>query len=96
MSRCIIKINDKYFEWSTIVDAPVTYGMDKSELKTYIKNEYGNEGLRKLPQRLKRVEKRGASWVDGHDLDYTIAFNRAGENESELTKQEIYEKYTEG
>ena len=96
MGRCIIKINDKYFEWSTIVDAPVTYGMNREELKEYIKRQYGNRGMRELPHRLKRVEKRGASWVDKHDLDYTIAFNRAGEDESELTKQEIYEKYTEG
>ena len=82
MSKCIIKIKDKYFEWSTIVDAPVTYGMDKEELEEYIKSEYGNEGLRKLPERLKRIEEKGASWVDFTNLEGTIEFNRAGERKS--------------
>ena len=95
MSKCIIKIKDKYFEWSTIVDAPVTYGMDKEELEEYIKSEYGNEGLRKLPERLKRIEEKGTSWVDFTNLEGTIEFNRAGENGKCISKKEIYEKYTQ-
>lgn len=94
MSRCIIKIKDKYFEWSTIIDAPVTNGMDKEKLKEYITNEYGNSGLRKLPFRLERVEEKGASWASYHDLDYTLTANRAGEDEKCISKDEIYEKYT--
>ena len=94
MGRCIIKIKDKYFEWSSVVDAPVTYGMNKKELKEYIKSEYGNQGLKELPQRLKRVKEKGSSWASGEDLKDTIDFNRAGEHEEQISKEEIYEKYT--
>jgi len=94
MGRCIIKIKDKYFVWSTIVDAPVTYGMDKEGLKNFIKLEYGNKGLRELPKRLERVEEKGVSWMDKTDLESTIDFNRAGENEECISKEEIYERYT--
>jgi hypothetical protein len=93
MGRAIIKIKDKYFEWSSIVDAPVTYGMSKDELKSYIKGMYGEKGLRELPTRLLRVEKTGTSFVDRTSLDDLISFNRAGENEENLTKDEIYQIY---
>ena len=94
MARCLIKIKDKYFEWSTIVDAPVTYGMTEEELEKYIERQYGKIGLNKLPHRLERVEETGTSayWCD---LKSIITPNRAGGSEEELTKEEIYNKYTD-
>lgn len=94
MGRGIIKIKDKYFVWSSIVDAPVTHGMNKKELKNFIEFKYGDEGLKKLPERLKRVEEKGASWIGETDLEETIGFNRAGENEECISKEEIYDIYT--
>ena len=95
MGRTIIKIKDKFFEWSTIVDAPVTYGMDENELRSYIKDEYGNAGLEDLPKQLQRVQEKGASWHDeDYDLEQTVMCNRAGENESCISLDEIYERYT--
>ena len=92
MGKAIIKIKDKYFEFSTIVDAPVTYGMNEEELRNYIKDEYGNEGLKNLGDRLKRVEKNGTSF-HGEDLESTLIVNRAGCNEERLTEDEIYDMY---
>jgi len=92
MGRAIIKIKDKYFEWSSIVDAPVTYGMNEEELKSYIKGMYGEKGLRELPARLVRVEETGTSFI-GSSLEDIIPFNRAGANEENLTKEEIYQIY---
>ena len=95
MPDILIKIEDKYFEWSTVVDAPTTYAMDKKELEEFIKEEYGNEGLRELPERLKRVEKQGTSCNYKLTADDLIDGNRAGDNETKLTKKEILEKYSE-
>lgn len=97
MGKAIVKIKDKYFEWSTVVDAPITYGMSKSQLEEYIKNEYGRQGLGALPERLKRVEEKGHSFRGGYGmmtLDELLACNRAGEKEEELTAEQIYDKYT--
>lgn len=93
MSRYIIKIRGYYLEWSTIVDAPITYGMTLEELKEYIRLEYGRNGLLQLPARLDRVEEYGTSCFDGRSVKSVIHDNRAGWNEETLTLDEIYEKY---
>ena len=93
MSRCILKIKDKYFEWSTVVDAPLSYGMNYLELKKYIKAKYGLEGLKRLPNQLERIAKKGNSFQMTGDIKWLIAGNRAGDDETELNSDEIYEKY---
>jgi hypothetical protein len=93
MGRFIIKIEDLYFEWSTIVDAPVTYGMTLEQLEDHIRYRYGQEGIDELPKRLERVEKQGTSINANYTVDEIIKGNRAGDNEKCLTKKQIYKKY---
>lgn len=93
MSHGIFKIRDRYFEWSTVVDAPVTYGMTLEELEAYIKDEYGRTGLKELPARMDRVEKYGTSYYPPKTVDELLVLNRAGDNEEGLTADEIYVKY---
>lgn len=93
MGKFIIQIKDKYFEWSTIVDAPVTFGMSHEELFNYIKREQGEQGLRLLPMRLERVNQKGTSAI-GSTIDDLISGNRAGINENKLSIDEIYDLYT--
>jgi hypothetical protein len=95
MGRMIIKIKDMYLEWSTIFDGPATYGMTLDELEEYIKEEYGNEGLRKLPERLRRVEKFGTSRWPRASVEEVVDSNKAGEGEASLTLDEIYRDYCE-
>lgn len=61
MARIIGILDGKYFEWSTIVDAPTMYDADILELMEYIKEEYGNEGCAEMSRRLKAVEDTGVS-----------------------------------
>jgi len=96
MPRFIIKldgeIGERYLEWSTIVDRPVTYGMPLEEFKEYYRDEYGKQGMWNLDERMKRVESKGTSELDD-DLDGTLKHNRAGPDETFLTKEEIYQIY---
>lgn len=85
MPRSICKLDGMYFEWSTIVDAPVTYGLSLKEFKTYYRKEYGREGMRNLDARLKRVEIHGTSALEG-DVDDVIAINRAGPGETQIDR----------
>lgn len=86
--------NDYYLEWSTVVDAPVTYGMTLDEFREYYKAEYGNQGIKTLPEELKRVEEYGISaHPPFNELESYFRHNRAGEKESRLNKQQIIEKY---
>ncbi len=93
MARYLIKLDKWYFEWSTVVDAPITYRMTLKQLIKYIKDEYGRTGLEELPSRLKRVEKQGISFLANVSVDEFIEFNRAGKNETSITKEEIIKLY---
>lgn len=106
MPRYIIKLNDGsrdyYLEWSTIVDAPVSKGMSREELRSYIKHLYDLEGLEALDNdRLPRVDAKGTSSILHKDAHETIKYNRAGRaytkdgelEEVSLSKKEIIEQY---
>jgi hypothetical protein len=89
MSRSIVKINDYYLEWSSIIDAPVTFGVPLDEFKEYYKEEYGNSGLRELERRIEDDELSGKHCYI-RTLKDVVSFNRAGPDESELSPDEIY------
>jgi hypothetical protein len=93
MPKYIVKLNDYYFEYSTIVDAPVTFGMSLVEFLEYYKEEYGREGMRHLQARMKFVESKGTSSLINDSAINTLTCNRAGPNESELTIDELYKAY---
>lgn len=100
MPTYIIKLKDEkfnrdyYMEWSTVVDAPVTYGMNLEDFKNYYKNQYGVSGLSKLDARLERVEKTGTSGYPPFDNLQELVFpNRAGKGEKEIGLDEILDKY---
>lgn len=93
MGRYIIKLNDRFFVWSTVVDAPVTYGLTTDELREFICIEYGRRGLDNLAAQLERVEAKGHSGHEDFTLAELLAGNRAGENEMTLTPDEIYQRF---
>ena len=69
---------------------------DKNKFEEFYKEEYGNQGMRDLPERMERVKKTGCSAMDnmGYDLNDLIDYNRAGEKEKKLTLKEIIKKFT--
>ena len=97
MAKYIVKVphngKDYYLLWCTMVDAPATYGGSLLALKNYYKDEYGEKGLLDLSDRLERVEKKGVSSHIHDSFEELIVFNRAGDDEEELTMQQIIEKY---
>ncbi len=96
MPKFIAHHGGKFFEWSTIVDAPVTVAMDRSAFEEYIRSEYGAQGLRDLPSRIERAIKNGTSDVGGMSLQDLIAGNRAGPSEKELDLQGILSLVNQG
>jgi len=81
-------------EWSTVVDAPVTFGMTLEEFTAHYKDEYGRHGLQfEFEQRMKRVEEKGTSSQLHDSVDEVISGNRAGKNETCLTKEQIIAGY---
>lgn len=94
MPKFIVKLgDDKYCEWSTVVDAPVTPIVTLDELHEYYRQQYGEAGMEGLPARLARVEATGCSAFDRMTAEELIQGNRAGPREKELTLAEIIESY---
>ena len=96
MGRCILKLpgRDKfwYLIWSTVADAPVTYGMTLDELREYIREKEGASGLRDLPERLARCDAHGTSSLIS-SLEGLVECNRAGPGETNLSLEQIVEAY---
>lgn len=97
MARIICKILTKdcpqYFEYSTIVDAPVTPGMTLDVFKEYYKEMNGRSSLPELDRRLERVEAKGTSSYMDESVEDVVLCNRSGDNEETLTYDELVEKY---
>lgn len=97
MGRTIVKLQKgeevRYIVWSSVVDAPVTYGLTYEELEEHIRFEQGQEGMDALSSRMGRVYQYGTSSWDEESPEELMAFNRAGEKESCLTFDEIVQKY---
>lgn len=95
MPRYIVHQDGWFFEWSTIVDAPVTFGMKLDEFKEYYRDQYGAEGFRDLGERLDRALAKGTSSHMETGDELMDGYNRAGYRETYLTIPEIIRIYCE-
>lgn len=96
MGQYIVKLKEHYLIWSSTVDAPISEGMNLHDLKDWIREEYGRQGMEQLPARLARVEAKGTSSKGDDDALDTIWLNRAGPDEKPLTIVGIYRHYCLG
>lgn len=92
MPRYIGKIDDRYFEFSTIVDAPVTYLMTREEYEAYYRSEYGNSAMDKFAERMERADRKGTSSVMDDSFEDMISCNRYGDGESCLSVDEFRDR----
>lgn len=96
MPRHIVKLTHGgagyYLEWSTVVDAPVTFGMSREEFADHHRREYGAKPDR-LPERMGRVDRYGTSCRLGTSAATMVAANRAGPDETELSMEELVRWY---
>ena len=93
MGRPIIKLGDYYLEYSSIVDAPIMFGLTLEEFKDYYRTKYGTSGMDGLGARLERADLYGTSYLEKQNVGDAISCNRAGPDNSELTEEEIYQAY---
>jgi len=92
MGRFIIKLKDKYLVWSTIVDAPVTRGMDEAELRAWNAKEYGVQAKGMgLDKSIEDCDKEGNN--TGQNVDGILSCNQAGPKGECLTMNEVYERF---
>lgn len=94
MPKFIVHHEGFFFEWSTVVDAPTTYGMKRDEFEEYYRDQYGAEGMKDLPARMDRATSNGTSAayrpMTAREL---ISVNRAGPGETDIPFEEVIRIY---
>jgi hypothetical protein len=95
MANGIIHHNGVYNIWSTVMDSPLfVSGLTHQMVVDYIREKHGEEGLRMLPERFEQAHKSGCDDMRlGHTLEDLIACNRAGPNQSNMSKDEFLKKF---
>lgn len=89
MPRYIGKVNGQYFEYSTVVDAPVSKLMNLDEFRAYYQEEYGTQHLMQLQQRIDRADAKGTSSLINASFEEMISCNRYGEQHAELSVKDF-------
>jgi len=94
MPRFIVRLaEDKYVEWSTIVDAPVTFIVSREQMLQYLDSWHGHSSYAENRARLDRADKNGTSAMSPLSMEELIRENRAGEKEKCISLEEIIERY---
>ena len=77
---------DKYLVWSSVVDAPVTYGLSKGDLLRHFLEEYGRANF---DDWVRRVDNAKPLTEDD------IICNHAGKNEARINLAGIQRRYVD-
>lgn len=93
MPRFIIHHDGYFLEWSTVVDAPVSYGMRREEFEEYYLAEHGRSGMLELAARLERAERNGTSAIPFTSVESLTSLNRAGPRTECIPFSEIFRIY---
>jgi hypothetical protein len=90
MPKFICYYDGWYLDWSTVVDAPVTFGVRSPEAYA----EFYTDGpLTELPARMMRARRQGTSAQFRQTFEELVSFNRAGYRETHLTLDQIIQIY---
>ena len=94
MGQLIIHHLNAYNFYTTIADGAVFEdALTLEQVKDYIEEQYGQQGLRNLPDRLQRAKEKGTSSLIDESISDTLRCNRAGENEEHLTDDEFIKQF---
>ena len=94
MAEIILHHNGRYNFYDTIMDGiRFESSISLEQLTELIRLEYGEQGIDTLPERLERAHAFGHSEPGGSSLDEFLSINRVGENEEQLTTEEIIKRF---
>jgi hypothetical protein len=90
MPRYICHHEGLFFEWSTVVDALVSAAMTENEFRDYYRQVYGSLAYENdFELRIARAKVNGTSCYTRTSIGEMIKSNRAGDNESQLSLNDI-------
>ena len=90
MGQSIVKIKDKYLVWSSVVDAPITYGMTRAAVLAWLRDEHGRSSFDYWQRAVAETDADPAEKIKD-----AIIGNRAGKNEQPINADGVYRRYVE-
>jgi hypothetical protein len=91
MPNYIVKLEEKYFLYSSVADLPVSAPLPLEEFKEYYWERTPEQNGR-LEERLTRVEAKGTSEIDSQSAKETLV----GEGTNHESRFEAYQKWARG
>lgn len=94
MGQILVHHKGVYNFYTTVADgACFESGLTLEQVKSHIKEELGNQGLRNLPFRLKGAQETGTSDIICASLDELLICNKAGKNGRKLTTKQFIDRF---
>jgi hypothetical protein len=93
MGKCILMMEGKFMQWTSVSDSPVTPLLPEELFKKYWIDEYGRSGFVDYENLMETAKETGCS-ARGYTVNGVLKDNRAGHREKGMTKAEIIEAYT--
>lgn len=94
MGHFICHHEGRFFTWSTIVDAPITFGVSREEYEEDFRIEKGLDAfVHELPARMERALAKGTSSMSHGSLEDLVGHNYAGFGGTRLTFEQIIQIY---
>lgn len=97
MGSTIVRLQDSEGEiwlyWSSEWDQATHVFATRADFEAFYREEYGNDGMRELPERMSRVDAKGTSDYDDESAEDTVVHNRAGASETRLTVPQLIAHY---
>ena len=93
MGKCILMLDGKFMQWTSVTDSPVTPLLPEPLFQNYWYAEYGRSGWVDYANMIEDAKKMGCS-ARFHAVDEILSNNHAGEKGKKMTKAQIIEAYT--
>lgn len=93
MGICFCHHDGSFLIWSSITDSPVAYDCTVDDLRDYVREKSGTDGLRHFDQSVERAIRTGTSSPIHDDLREMVLFNHAGPDGAEITYEDIIRFY---
>ena len=91
MGYTIVHHEGRFLEWSSIIDAPICFGMDAVAFRDWCVAKYGTEGAWNLQRRMDDAVTYGSSAKQS--LKEIVWHNRAGPGEGQMTVEDVIRFY---
>lgn len=94
MANVLCHYHGKYNFYTTVADGfCYVSSLTLEQVEQVVRDEYGQQGIDQLPDRLDRAHKNGHSALEGGTLEEFLCCNRAGENEEHLSFDECVTQF---